>query len=166
MSEDLNHSDCACGGACGGCASEGCASCAEYLAGWKRAQADYQNLKKETERERAVYIKSANERLLGSLLPLLDQLEMALVQAPAFDEPAEIAWAKGIQAIASGWEKVFQGLGLSRVSTEGTFDPLWHEAAGEEVVEGVPAGQIARVLQGGWRSEERVLRPARVIVTK
>ena len=61
----------------------------EYLAGWKRAQADYQNLKKETERERAEFMKYANERLLHDLLPMIDQLSLALKHLPTTQDLPE-----------------------------------------------------------------------------
>lgn len=137
------------------------AKCDEYLAGWKRAQADYMNLKKDTEREKAEFSKYANERLLERLLPAIDQFELALEHAPAgIADP----WISGLKAVKNTWEAAFHDIGLEHVPTDGAFDPLIHEAVGEE--DGGEAGKIVRVVRSGWRLHGKLLRPARVIISK
>jgi molecular chaperone GrpE len=144
----------------------------EYLAGWKRAQADYQNLKKEVERDRAEYAKYANERLLEKLLPAIDQFALALKFLPDLSALSEAQrkpmenWLVGIRAVQSLWDQLASSIGLERIPTDGAFDPIVHEAAGEEVVEGKESGTIIRVVQDGWRLHGKVLRPARVIIAK
>lgn len=146
------------------------AQCETYLAGWKRAQADYANLKKESEREKSELTKFANERLLDSLLPAIDQFDMALSHAPDLSGADEEAtkriqnWIVGIRAVKTAWENAFKTIGLDRVSTEGAFDPLIHEAVGEEP--GETDGAITREVQPGWRLNGKLLRPARVLISK
>lgn len=153
-------------------ASSICASCDEYLAGWKRAQADYQNLRKEVEKERVEFVKYANERLLHDLLPSFDPFETAMKHAPEFPSLTEAErktyrnWLQGLQAVRSLWEQTLRGLGLERIVADGAFDPRWHEAVGEEPAEEKNPGDIVRVIHDGWRWGEKVLRPARVIVAK
>lgn len=148
------------------------ARCEEYLAGWKRAQADYQNAKREAERDRAEFAKYANERLLTDFLPAIDQFSLALRHVPDADAlPEEHQkvwknWLVGVQAVRSLWEQAATSAGLERVPTEGMFDPHLHDAAGEEAQEGAEDGSIVRVVQDGWRLYGKVLRPARVIVAK
>lgn len=142
----------------------------EYLAGWKRAQADYANLKKEGEREKQEYAKYANERLLDALLPAVDQYEMALRFTPDIstlpeEEQKKLKnWIIGLHAVKSLWETVFQSIGLEKVRTDGTFDPQLHEAVSEEASELAP-GSIVRVSQDGWMLNGKLLRPAKVIVS-
>ncbi len=140
------------------------AKCDEHLAGWKRAQADYVNLKNDTEREKAEFSKYANERLLERLLPAIDQFELALEHAPVgMTDP----WMSGLKAVKNTWESAFRDIGLDHVPTDGAFDPLIHEAVGEEEAVGAtPAspGQIMRVVQSGWRLNGKLLRPAKVII--
>ncbi|MDP3793950.1 MAG: nucleotide exchange factor GrpE [Candidatus Uhrbacteria bacterium] len=144
----------------------------EYLAGWKRAQADYQNLKKETEREKSEYTKYANERLLHELLPMIDQLALAMQHVPSISELSESQrktwenWLTGLKAVQGSWDQLARIIGLERISVEGDFDPMLHEAAGEESAEEKSAGEIIRAVQDGWRLHGKVLRPARVIITK
>lgn len=147
-----------------------CANCADYLAGWKRAQADYQNLKKEAEHQKVEFSKYANERLLSDLLPALDQFGLALRHLPDTaglpDEEKKKwdNWLVGVKAVGTLWEQAAQQAGLTRVATDGAFDPNLHEAVGEEEAEGKEPGAILRVTQDGWKLHGKVLRPAKVIV--
>lgn len=149
-----------------------CPSCDEYMAGWKRAQADYQNLKREMERERGEMSKYANERLLSQLLPAIDQFGIALRFTPDASLLPEDQrkvwenWLVGMRAVQSLWDQATSGVGLERIPTDGAFDPALHDAAGEEDGQGKPSGTILKVLQDGWRLHGKVLRPARVIVAK
>lgn len=149
-----------------------CLLCAEYLAGWKRAQADYQNLQREVERERTEMTKYANQRLLRDLLPAIDQFVLAMRFMPDVSGLAEDQrrswgnWLTGLRAVQTLWDQVAKDVGLERISVDGAFDPAWHDAVGEEEVEGQAAGAIVRVVQDGWCWHEKVLRPARVIIAK
>lgn len=86
------------------------AQCDEYLAGWKRAQADYANLEREMERERGSSMKYANERLLEDLLPAIDQFETALLYTPSVSSLSEeeakrfAVWMNGLHAVRSLWK--------------------------------------------------------------
>lgn len=146
------------------------AQCEEYLAGWKRAQADYANILKERDRDRADYVKFANTSLLQSLLPAIEHFSTAIRFIPdATTLPSEVkkpweSWLVGLKAVHSLWEQAAQGAGLERISTEGTFNPAEHEAVGREVSDTVASEGIVRVLQEGWKLHGRVLRPAQVIV--
>lgn len=151
---------------------ETCAHCDEYLAGWKRAQADYANLKKDTEREKSEFAKYANERLLHELLPAVDQFETALAFTPDLstlpedDQKRLKNWLIGIHAVRSLWEGAFKGIGLEKVPTTGTFDPQLHEAVGNETSETAPKGEITKTMQDGWRLNGKLLRPAKVIISQ
>lgn len=147
---------------------EPCAKCDEYLSGWKRAQADYQNLKKDTEREKAEYAKYANERLLSDLLPALDQFALALQHIPpeGADQKAWSNWMTGIKAVQSLWEQAAKAQGLERIDASGAFDPQKHEAVGSEEAEDKESGSIIRVMQEGWSLNGKIIRPAKVIIAK
>ncbi len=142
------------------------------MAGWKRAQADYQNLKREVERERGEMAKYANERLISDLLPAIDQFGIALrftpdtASLPEDQRKVWENWLVGVRAVQSLWDTVATDVGLQRIPTDGAFDPSLHDAAGEEEMEGKTSGTIIKILQDGWRFHGKVLRPARVIVAK
>ncbi|MFA5185542.1 MAG: nucleotide exchange factor GrpE [Patescibacteria group bacterium] len=149
-----------------------CGKCAEYLSGWKRAQADYANLKRETDKEKAEFAMYANERLLERLLPAIDQFETALAftpdtsNLPEDDKKKLTNWITGLQAVRGSWETVFKDIGLEKVPTDGAFDPLIHEAMAHEPSETVEEGNVVRSIQSGWRLNGKLLRPARVSVSK
>jgi molecular chaperone GrpE len=149
---------------------DACQKCEEYLAGWKRAQADYANLKRDSDTQKTEFAKFANERLLDALLPAFDQFEIALTFAPKseeFSDPKRFdGWLNGLKAVRSMWEATFRDIGLERVATDGTFDPNLHEAVAEESVEGKEAGTILRTEQSGWKLHGKLLRPAKVTVVK
>lgn len=145
-------------------------NCEEYLAGWKRAQADYANLRKDTERERQEFVKYANERLLQTFLPAIDQYETALAYTPSIENlPVEDQkrlknWLIGFQAVKALWESSFKDIGLERVPVKGTFDPRIHEAVAHEAGESVGKGEIIRAVEDGWQLNGKLLRPAKVVV--
>lgn len=144
----------------------------EYLAGWKRAQADYQNLLKESERSKVEYAKYANERLLSDLLPAIDQFALALSFTPDTSTLSEEEkkkwdnWLVGIKAVKTLWDQAAHNAGLTRISIDGAFDPNLHDAVGTESIEGKESGSIIRVIQDGWSLHGKVLRPAKVIINK
>ncbi len=140
-----------------------CQQCVEYLAGWKRAQADYANLKREADRERMEFFKYANEHLLSSLLPAMDQFETALARAPT---STDATWLAGLAAVKAIWDSTCRDIGLAKIPTDGPFDTTMHEAIGEEEVDGTPEGTIVRVIQNGWKLHEKLLQPAKVLLAK
>lgn len=146
------------------------AQCEEYLAGWRRAQADYLNLQRERDRDRSDSMKYANTQLLQSLLPALDQFAIALrflpdtKNLPETDRKTWDSWLIGIRAVQTLWDQAATGAGLERIPVTGMFDPTLHEAVSQEAEEGLPAGSIKRVIQDGWRLHGKVLRPAQVVV--
>lgn len=148
------------------------AQCEEYLSGWRRAQADYANLKRERERDRADSMKYANTQLLQSLLPALDQFAIALrflpdtKTLPENEQKTWNSWLVGIRAVQTLWDQAATGAGLERIPVTGSFDPTIHEAVSQEPAEGLVPGSIKRVIQDGWRLHGKVLRPAQVIVVE
>jgi molecular chaperone GrpE len=149
---------------------EKCESCEEYLNGWKRAQADYANLKKEYEKARFSIATDANEQLLDQLLPAIDQFETALQHLPDIsglpdDEKKKIQnWLTGITAVKQMWEQTFKEIGLENVEVDGQFDPAKHEAVGQDEAADKPDHSILKVIQNGWKLKGRILRPAKVII--
>jgi len=137
----------------------------EYLNGWKRAKADYQNLKKETERKQKEAVDFALAAHMIKLLPVNENLRQALDHLP--EEIKESQWAKGLTYIKKQLEDVFSDIGLNRVPALGEqFDPNIHEAVSHEAREGVDAGRIFEEVQEGYTLHGVTLVPAKVKVAK
>ncbi|MFH0857000.1 MAG: nucleotide exchange factor GrpE [bacterium] len=104
---------------------------AEYLDGWKRAKADYMNLKKEAEQRYKDLIKFANAGLILELLPVLDNFKLAVMHIPESEKNAD--WVIGIMHIKKQFEDILKNLGIEEIKTVGEkFNPELHEAVGRE----------------------------------
>jgi molecular chaperone GrpE len=134
----------------------------EYLAGWARAKADFINYKKD-ETNRAVEIaRYGSEDLIKDLISVMDNFDLALRTLEKAG-PVE----KGIYLIRTQIEDILKKRGLVKVEIkEGdVFDPASAEALAEVASE-KPAGAVVEVIEQGYRLHEKVLRPARVIISK
>ena len=128
-----------------------------------RLAADFDNYRKRVAREHAELSARANERLLNELLPVLDDLERALVAA---EEHEEAKLEEGVRLVHRSLVGLVERHGLSEIDAAGAFDPHVHEALLSQPGEGAEEGSVLQVLQKGYRLGDRVLRPARVIVAE
>jgi molecular chaperone GrpE len=132
----------------------------DYLSSWQRAAADYQNLKRRMEQERAEVGRLASASLVINLLPLVDDMERALRTVDS--KLAGLTWIDGIWLIYRKFQQVLENAGVREIPAEGgPFDPNVHEAISE--AEGEP-GKVVSVVQKGYSLGDRVIRPAMVIV--
>jgi molecular chaperone GrpE len=125
-----------------------------------RLAADFENYKKRAARERQEYVALANERLIGELLPILDDLERALAAA---EEHQEAQLEDGVRLVHRSLAGLLERHGVSPIETDGQFDPHVHEALLSQPSE-AEEGSVIDVVQKGYRLGDRVVRPARVVV--
>lgn len=146
--------------------------CEEYLGGWKRANADYANLKKDTERQKTEILSYANERLLMEFLPAIDQFDTALRFLPKLENLTEDEkkqfdnWLLGLKAVRMVWDGVCKENGLEPLPLTDMFDPQIHEAVAHEDSTDIEEGKIVRTIHQGWKLKGKLLRPAKVVVAK
>ena len=131
------------------------------IADLQRVAADFENYRKRTARDHEALIARASERLVKELLPVLDDLERALVAAA---EHEEAKLEEGVKLVHRELAQVLAKEGLVAVETDGKFDPHEHEALLTQPSD-VEEGAILEVIQKGYRLGDRVLRPARVVVS-
>lgn len=130
-----------------------------------RAQADMANMKKRLEREKAGFVKFANEGLLKDLLPVLDNLERALEHANSTGDDQGLE--KGLQLTLDGFINVFKKFGVKAISALGEkFDPNFHEAVMQREDPDVDDNTVLEVIQKGYLLNDRLLRPSMVVVSK
>jgi len=133
----------------------------EYLDALQRLKAEFDNYRKRAQREQGDLIARASERLVKQLLPVVDDLERALEAAGAHEgEKLE----EGVRLVHRALADALAREGLVEVETEGAFDPHTQEALLTQPSE-APEGDVIQVLQKGYRLGDRVLRPARVVVS-
>ncbi len=142
-----------------------CEKCAEYLAGWKRALADYENMKADIDKVRSHNRDQIKIDLALSLLPVMDNFDQAVSHAPEASDAIE-TWLQGVKFIKKQFEDVFEEMGLEMIDTSIEFDHNLHEAVEEREEKGSDPGRIIEVQQTGWKIGYRILRPAKVIINK
>ena len=121
----------------------------------KRVLADYQNLEKRFEKEKKFLSKLSASLLIEKLLPILDNLEKAQVHLK--DE--------GLEIVIKQFKDILTGEGVEEVVAEGAqFNPNFHEAV--ESQQGEHDNVVIKVLTKGYKIEDTILRPAKVIVSK
>lgn len=125
-----------------------------------RMRADIDNREKRMEREMIKARKFAVESLLRDLVPVLDSMDQALAAGDAgATEGMQLTQRLALKALADHGLEVLDPLGEA-------FDPSWHEAMTTQPAGQQPVDTITQVLQKGYRLNERLVRPARVIVAR
>lgn len=128
-----------------------------------RKVADFENLKKRSEREKADYVRFGLTETMRDLVGVLDNLERALAHAPASGVED---FRAGVEMIARQLSDVLRKYGVTEVPALGEpFDPQFHEAVMREDSDVVPHGTVLEVFQKGYVLNERLLRPAMVKVS-
>jgi len=127
-----------------------------------RERAELDNQRKRLARDVDQARKFANERLLSQLLPVLDSLEAGLAASVGQDGKLR----EGMELTLKQLLKVAADNGMTVVDPKGeSFNPDWHQAISQISAADVPPGHVAQVFQKGYALNERLLRPALVVVS-
>ena len=137
----------------------------DYLSQLKYLQADFENYKKMVAREREMYEMRATEELTKSLLPLIDNLEIAIASAKqSEDEPS---FVEGIELIYKDMMAVLGRAGLKPIKAVGEkLDPYTHEVIMTVIDDGLPEDTVLEELEKGYMLGSKVIRTAKVKVSK
>jgi molecular chaperone GrpE len=137
----------------------------EYLQGWKRSQADYQNLQKECAQKQLEYVKYANGELIQELLPIMDNFKAAFRQIPETEKDS--AWVVGFSYIKKQFEDMLRQNGVEPIKTEGEpFNPMEHDAVESVKDETVESGMIIAERKAGYKLNGKVIQAAKVVVNQ
>jgi len=129
-----------------------------------RSQADFENYKKRAAREKEEAIRYANSALLSRLVAIMDNFELGLEAARGEGENSPIY--SGMVLVQKQLNDLLAESGLEPIEADGqTFDPNLHEAIAHEPSDEVPEGAVLRQVRRGYRFKDRLLRPARVVVS-
>jgi molecular chaperone GrpE len=139
--------------------------CDEYLIGWKRALADYDNLKKDLARERGEMRRVTTVELLLHLLPVMNNFEEATKHRPHLDDKSAEAWVSGMLMIKLQLEAALKELGAEPFEGIGEkFNPEIHESAGSRREEDRDDQVVLEVVRRGWKVDNKAVFPAKVII--
>ena len=128
-----------------------------YQDQFQRARADYQNLRRRVEQDRATARQQAAQDILLHLLPVVDDFERALRNAPAAED--QQSWISGTRMVGKKLLGLLERYGVQRFASLGQpFDPKHHEAVATDG----DGSYVVEVYQDGYQQGDQVLRPAMV----
>lgn len=130
-----------------------------------RTLADMENLRKRTQRDKEELAKFANENILREILPVIDNLERAVEHAEQAESNDGLF--EGVQMTLTQFSQLLSKFGVEPVEAVGQiFDPAYHQAMGQMESEEHPANTVVQQMQKGYQLNERLLRPAFVMLAK
>jgi molecular chaperone GrpE len=130
-----------------------------------RTAADFDNYRKRTRRDIADAERRVQENLINVLVQPFDNLERAAQHAESAQDVK--ALAEGLKMVLRQFEDALNTVGIQRISALGKpFDPAEHEAVQHIQTSDVPPGAVAQELRAGYRWQDRLIRPALVVVAK
>ena len=137
----------------------------------QRGQADLANARRRHDEERLNIQRQANSRLLVHLLPIVDELDLAVnhleKNGVGPDENAADSWVQGVRLIQRKLAGFLESEGVTRIESLGEpFNPELHEAVGIAQVEDADSGSIVEVLRQGYLLHDRVVQVAQVVVNQ
>ena len=138
---------------------------ADLLDKQQRMAAEFQNSRRRQERQLTEEIERANTHMVKRLLPVVDDFDLAFANVPA-DLDAGASWVEGFRQIQKKLHALLEDEGVTRIRTEGEFDPMLHEAIVSVPSEDAPSGHILDTLRAGYEYKGRVLRAALVRITQ
>ncbi len=138
----------------------------ENLESWQRERADFSNYKKRIERDQDDAKRTYKADVLKKFLPVLDDMELAYQHRPEDGEAA--SWAEGIELIIRKFRSVLENGGLEKIEVKAgdKMDPNIHMAVSSEDSDEFGSDEIIEVLQNGYRTGDKIIRPAMVRVAR
>ncbi|MDD4456181.1 MAG: nucleotide exchange factor GrpE [Syntrophotalea acetylenica] len=131
-----------------------------------RERAELENFRKRMQREKEDLVRFANENLLREVLTVVDNLERAIDHARGSEETVQ-GLMEGVEMTLSQCRKLLEKFGVTPVAAVGEpFDPTWHEAMGQLESAEHPPNTVLQEMQKGYLLNDRLLRPALVLVSK
>jgi molecular chaperone GrpE len=132
-----------------------------------RSQAEMENMRKRWQREKEDWVKFSNESLIKDILPALDALEKAISHCAVSNEDCLDALQQGVALTLKGLKDALTRAGLEAIKAKGeAFDPNYHQAVSQMEDERAEPGEVLTELQKGYLLNQRLLRPAMVVVNK
>ena len=130
----------------------------------QRAQADLVNYRNRASQEIEEAKRAVQFGVISRFISIVDDLERAVENVP---KEAQTEWKEGVELVLRNLEKALELEGVSQIESLGkSFDPREHDALLYEENSDTEDGSILNVIQQGYRLNERIIRPARVIVSK
>lgn len=140
----------------------------EYLNGWKRAKADYMNLERQMEKEKAQWMNMAVLPVALELITLVEHLDQAFLHIPNGEHSEEIKiWIQGIAHTRDDLKQLLTTLQIEKIVTAGkAIDLNFMEVVAKEKTESQEPGVVIREVGAGYTMAGQVIKVAKVIVSE
>lgn len=131
-----------------------------------RCAAETENMRRRFQKEREDQVRFASERIVKGMLPVLDNLRLALSYVHEDSSAEVLSLAEGVRMTLKGFEGVMADNGIKPVTADRgqVFDPNFHEAMGQVPEADIPPGTISQEVQRGYTLHDRLVRPSKVMV--
>ncbi|KAB8126882.1 nucleotide exchange factor GrpE [Gracilibacillus oryzae] len=130
-----------------------------------RVQAEYDNFRKRTKKEKEADLKYKSQSIVTELLPVMDNFERAL--QVEIEDPQAKSVVEGLEMVYRQFKTVMENEGVEEIATDNEmFDPHLHQAVMQVEEEGYESNQIVETLQKGYQLKDKVIRPAMVKVNQ
>jgi molecular chaperone GrpE len=130
-----------------------------------RLFAEFENFRRRTAKENFELVAAANQKLIAKLTDVLDNFELAFDPKHKTAKPED--FEKGVKLIQSKFKDILSDEGLEEINPAGEeFDPNFHDALMQQPSDTVPENRVSQVLQKGYKIKGRILKHAKVIVSK
>lgn len=126
-------------------------------------QAELDNYKKRVDKERALWMETAQDAVVSDILPLVDDMDRALEGLQSVPQELQVHVA-GFEMISRALAKLLKKYDIEEIPFSKTFDPEYFEAVMQTPADNTSSGDIVTILQKGYQRKGRVLRPAKVSV--
>ncbi|MBP3612229.1 MAG: nucleotide exchange factor GrpE [Rikenellaceae bacterium] len=141
------------------------AEAAEWRDKYLRLQAEFDNYRKRTLKEKMSLVESGGENVIKALLPVVDDVDRALAAMEKSDDVE--ALRGGVRLISQKFNEVMRQQGVSEIEAVGKeFDVDVHEAVARFPIDGKNSGEIIDVVQKGYKLGDKVIRYAKVVVAE
>ena len=131
----------------------------------QRAQADLVNYRRRADEERISLGKYSTTRLIAKVLPVMEELDLAVAHAEQGGPTA--SWLEGVKLIQRKLLHLLESEGVTEIETVGVeFNPVEHEALGTVETAQYPPGCVTEAVRPGYRLHDRVIQPAQVMVAR
>ena len=136
----------------------------QYLDLVLRTRAEFENYQKRSQRDRELERKYSFGPVALDLLPILDNLDRAVQAGKQAGETGPLV--QGVAMVMTQFLELLKRNGITRIDAEGKpFDPNLHQAVVQKPTSEVPPNTVVQVIEAGFLNQDRVLRPAKVIVS-
>ena len=141
------------------------AACEKLKEQLLRTSADFENYRKRSRRDVEEARRRAKEDVLREVLLVIDNLERAVEASAAATDAKQVA--EGVEMVLRGFDEVCSRVNMSRQSVLGeAFDPALHDAVQQLESPEYPLGTVSAQVRAGYMLDEKLLRPAMVVVSK